>query len=384
MRKRRIAIVTGTRAEYGLLYWTMKELRSRGADLHIIVTGAHLSPRHGMTVKQIEEDGWDIAAKVDIGLADDTPIALTQYMAHALSGIATAFTDIRPDITVVLGDRYEILAAACASAMLHIPIAHIHGGEETEGALDNSWRHAITKMATWHFPPYELAKRRILQMGEAPERVFLSGAPGIDNIALLDLLSQESLAQDLKINLISPVILCTYHPEELSLLAPHKQINAVIAALEQFPDSTLLITGANADSGGQEINTLLQDFAKQRPGTVFRLSFGSRLYLSAMKHCDVVVGNSSSALLEAPVLGKATVNIGTRQAGRLRTPSVIDCSCETSSIVSAIRTALSAEFQHTLAPSTVFGVPGTVHKLIGKVLMEEPLPVSLQKRFQLY
>ena len=383
MKPRRIAIITGTRAEYGLLLWTMKSLAAQGADLHLVVTGSHLSAQHGMTVQQIEKDGWHIAARVDLGLTTDTPLALAQCMGRAVSGIAEALADIRPDLVVLLGDRYEIVAAACASAMLHIPIAHIHGGEETEGAQDNSWRHAITKMAYWHFPPYELAKQRILQMGEQPAHVFVSGAPGIDNIALLNLLSRDALEALLGIALDKPVILFTYHPEELSARSVDDQIMTVLAALRRFPQATLLITGANADSGGNAINAALQAFAAERPNTLFRLSFGSLLYLSAMKHCDVVAGNSSSALLEAPALGKASVNIGDRQAGRLRTAGIIDCVCEEAAIVSALEKALSPAFQAGLAPSTVFGVPGKVHEIIARTVMTQPLPATVQKPFQL-
>lgn len=383
MPPRRIAVITGTRAEYGLLFWTMKSLAAQGADLHMVVTGSHLSAQHGMTVQQIEKDGWHIAARVDIGLTTDTPLALAQCMGRAVGGIAEALAAIKPDLVVLLGDRYEIVAAACASAMLHIPIAHIHGGEETEGAQDNSWRHAITKMAYWHFPPYALARQRIVQMGELPEHVFTSGAPGIDNIALLSLLSREALAEALGIALDRPVILFTYHPEELSTRSVQEQISTVIAALKRFPQATLLITGANADSGGNAINAALQAFAAGRPNTLFRLSFGSLLYLSAMTHCDVVAGNSSSALLEAPALGKASVNIGERQAGRLRTPGIIDCACEEAAIIAAMEKALSPAFQAGLSPSTVFGVPGTVHEIIAKTVMTQPLPATVQKPFQL-
>lgn len=384
MSKRRIAIITGTRAEYGLLFWTMKELQTLGADLQIIVTGAHLSRAHGMTVEQIEKDGWSIAAKVDMHLAGDTPLELASAMGRALSGIAEALATLKPDIVVILGDRYEMLAAAVAAAALHMPIAHIHGGEETQGAQDNSWRHAITKLSYWHFPPYALAAQRIRQMGENPDHIFTYGAPGIDNIVRLPLLSKPELETTLGILLNAPVVLFTYHPEELSNLSAFQQINIVLHALAQFPDVTLLITGANADTGGRIINDALQEFAHKHPRTVFRMSYGSQLYLSAMKHCDVVLGNSSSGMLEAPALGKATVNIGDRQRGRLRAPllpSIIDCSCDDQAIVRAMTQALSPAFQQSLTPYTIFGIPGNVGACIASTLMTQPIPATLRKPF---
>ena len=382
MSKRRIAIITGTRAEYGLLFWTMRALQERSAELQLIVTGAHLSPDHGMTVNQIEADGWRVDAKVDMQLTDDDSVSIIHSMGAALSGIGDALARLKPNIAVILGDRYEMLAAAAAAAALHIPIAHIHGGEETVGAQDNAWRHAITKLAYWHFPPYEKAKHRIIQMGEHPDHVFTAGAPGIDNIANLPLLSRAALEKELGVPLTPPVLLFTYHPEELSNVSIEHQINTVISALEAFPDVTLLITGANADTGGRAINTLLQAFAAKRgERTVFRLSFGSLLYLSAIKHCNVVVGNSSSAMLEAPTLGKATVNIGDRQKGRLRTPSIIDCACNKNAIVQAISLSLSPEFQKGVKPSSLFGVPGEVGKTIAHKLLTLPLPETPRKVF---
>jgi len=377
---RKIAIITGTRAEYGLLYWTMRELQERGAELQLIVTGAHLSPDHGMTVKQIEADGWIVAAKVDMKLSSDQPLQLARSMGTGLSGIAEALDRLKPDIAVILGDRYEMLAVASAAAILHIPIAHIHGGEETEGAQDNAWRHAITKLSYWHFPPYEKARQRIVQMGENPAHVFTVGAPGIDNIAKLPLLSKSDLEKEFGISLISPVLLLTYHPEELSGIPVEQQIHMVLAALEAFPDATLLITGANADTGGRVINTILQSFAAKRPRTFFRMSYGSLLYLSAIKHCDVVVGNSSSAMLEAPTLGKTTVNIGDRQKGRLRLPSIIDCACDKEAITQAIRLALSPEFQKNTKPSNPFGTPGEVAGNIAQKLLSLKTD-SLRKEF---
>ena len=379
--KRRIAFITGTRAEYGLLYWTMRELEERGADVQLIVTGAHLSADHGMTVKQIEADGWNIAARVDMQLTSDEPLAIARSMGRALSGIAEAVASIKPDMVVILGDRYEMAAAAEAVAVMQVPIAHIHGGEETEGALDNAWRHAITKLSYWHLPPYEKARQRIIQMGEVPQHVFNVGAPGIDNLVRLDLLNHAQLEDEFKITLSSPVILFTYHPEELSHISVEGQIATMMNALNAFPQATLLLTGANADKGGRIINDELQRFAKSRSQAVFRMSFGSRLYLSAMRIADVVVGNSSSAMIETASLGRATVNIGDRQAGRLKAPTVISCACDEKQIVASIRQALSPEFQRTLAPSTLYGTPGEVAEKIAQTLLSVSIPQTLRKPF---
>lgn len=378
---RKIVVLTGTRAEYGLLYWTMRELQKADVDLSLIVTGAHLSADHGMTVKQIEADGFPITARVDMKLASDMPLDIAKSMGVAVSGIAQALSEIKPDIAVILGDRYEMLAAASAASMLKIPIAHIQGGEVTEGAMDESIRHAITKLSYWHFATTEPYRQRIVQLGEDPARVFMVGAPGVDNIALLPLLSKEALTKELGIPLASPVILFTYHPETLSVVPAEKQIDTVIAALGEMNDCTIIITGANADSGGRTINQKLQAFAVSRTGVVFRMSFGSLLYLSAMKACDVVVGNSSSGVIEAPVMGKAVVNIGNRQAGRIRTPSVIDVGCASGTIVAGIKKALSREFQAGLKPSGTFGKPGEVGRQIAKKLVELKVPASLGKSF---
>lgn len=381
MFKRKIAVITGTRAEYGLLYWTLRELKERGVELQLIVTGAHLAPGYDMTVKHIEADGWSIAARIDMQLASDAPVDLARSMGLGLSGIAEALDRLKPDIVVILGDRYEMLAAASGAVMLDIPVAHIHGGEVTEGAMDELIRHAITKLSYWHFAPYAQAEKRILQLGEDPSRVFMVGAPGIDNIARLELLSREALEKELGISLAPPLILFTYHPETLSTMPVAAQIAEVTAALAAFPDATIIITGAGADSGGRAVNAALEQFAASHPRVLFRMSLGSRVYLSAMKQAQVVAGNSSSALIEAPALGRATVNIGDRQTGRLRSPGVIDCRCNAADITQGLRRALSPEFQQSLIPSTLFGTPGEVGRKIAHLLCTLDLPASLRKPF---
>ena len=378
---RKIAVITGTRAEYGLLYGVMRELQFRGADVQLVVTGAHLSADHGMTVKQIESDGWNIAAKVDMQLTSDEPVALAKSMGLATGGIAEALHALEPEIVVILGDRYEMLAAASAALLLHIPIAHINGGEVTEGAIDESIRHALSKLSYWHFPSTQAYANRILQLGEDPSRVFTVGSSGIDNFARLPLLSREALSKELGVVLDAPVLLCTYHPQTLSKISVDQQVAQVIAALEQFPHATLLLTGANADAGGRAINEAMQALATKRKNALFRMSFGSLNYLSAMKIADVVVGNSSSGMIEAPATGVPTVNIGERQEGRLQATSVISCRCEEADIVRSIQRALSPEFRNNLKPSTLFGTPGQVAPAIADTLMALPIPTLLHKHF---
>jgi UDP-hydrolysing UDP-N-acetyl-D-glucosamine 2-epimerase len=312
---------------------------------------------------------------------DDHPAELTRAMGRCMIGMADALEKIKPEVAVILGDRYEMLAAASACAMLKIPIAHIHGGEVTEGALDESIRHAITKLSYWHFATAQPYADRIVQMGENPAHVFSVGAPGIDNIVKLPLLSRDALEKELGITLTPPMLLFTYHPETLSSIAPETQLASVLKALEAFSDATLVITGANADSGGQVINHILQDFAAKRPHTVFRASFGSLLYLSAMKACDVVVGNSSSGMIETPTMGRATVNIGERQKGRLRAPTVIDCICEPDAIIAALEKSLSPAFSASLKPSPLFGNPGSVGHAIAEKCCTLAIPPSPSKSF---
>jgi UDP-hydrolysing UDP-N-acetyl-D-glucosamine 2-epimerase len=382
MSKRRIAVITGTRAEYGLLYWTMRELQQRDVELQLVVTGAHLSPEHGLTVRQIEADGFPIATRVDMHLGSDRPIDIVHAMGRCISGIGDALTRLQPHMVVILGDRYEMLAAASAAAMLQIPIAHIHGGEVTEGALDESIRHAITKLSYWHFATTKAYARRIVQLGEQKSRVFAVGAPGVDNIVRLNLLSRSELEKELGIALKPPVILFTYHPETLSAISLDKQVNTVVSALRQITDATLIITGANADTGGRVINQALQSFARGRGHTLFHTSFGSKLYLSVMREAAVVAGNSSSGLIEAPAMGRATVNVGDRQKGRLRTAGVIDCRCDTNAIARSLRRALSPAFQKKAKPSQLFGTPGKVGIAIADKLTKVKIPATPRKAFQ--
>ena len=362
---RNIAVVTGTRAEYGLLYWLAKTLDGApDVDLQLIVTGAHLCDRFGATWRQIAEDGFEIAAKVEMVDGDDTPAAKARSLGLGVIGLSEALERLEPDIVVLLGDRYEIFAAAAGAMMQRIPIAHIHGGETTRGTIDDAIRHAVSKMAHLHFVATPEFRQKLLDMGEADDRIHVVGALGLDSIAQLDLLGQEALEKDLGLELQAPLFLVTYHPETLSE-DPISGVDGVLDALAQFRDATILITGTNADAFGSRIADRIERFASARPKRVHHFdSLGQRRYLSALKLADACIGNSSSGLLEAPALGTATVNIGMRQAGRLLAPSVIDCEDDAASIEAAIARALGDEFQIVAARrQTPYGKPGASDRI---------------------
>ena len=362
---RKIAVVTGTRAEYGLLHWLAKALdEAADVDLQLIVTGAHLSDDFGATWQQIADDGFEIAAKVEMVEADDSPAATGRALGRGVIGLSDAFERLAPDIVVLLGDRYEIYAAAAAAMMQRIPIAHIHGGETTLGAIDDAIRHAVSKMSHVHFVAAPAFQQKLLHMGEAAERIHLVGAPGLDSIAQLDLLERSALEEDLGLTLEAPLFLVTYHPATLSA-DPVASVDGLLEALGKFEDATILITGTNADAFGRRIAERIERFAADNPNRVRHyVSLGQQRYLSALALADVCIGNSSSGLLEAAALGTATVNVGMRQAGRLRAPSVIDCDEDAASIQAAIKRALSPEIQ-ALAEQreTPYGAPGASQRI---------------------
>ena len=384
MKKRKICVVTGTRAEYGLLYWLMKEIQADDAlELQIIATGAHLSPEFGLTYRTMENDEFHIDEKVEMLLSSDTPVGVTKSMGLALIGFADAFAGLSPDIVVVLGDRYEILAAAEAALVANIPIAHIHGGEMTEGAIDDSIRHAITKMSHLHFVAAPEYRKRVIQMGENPEHVYEVGAVGIDNIVKTPLMSLDELEQSLQFSLGEKYFLVTYHPVTVTTARKEDALQNLFDALDAFPDYHILITKSNSDAGGREINRRLDAYVAARKGRVScYASLGQLRYLSAMRHAAAVVGNSSSGLLEAPVLKTPTVNIGARQKGRLRYPSVIDCSEETETIADALKKAVSEEFRREWADMEIPHADGKISSRIKTFLRDIPLDGLFQKKFQ--
>jgi UDP-N-acetylglucosamine 2-epimerase (non-hydrolysing)/GDP/UDP-N,N'-diacetylbacillosamine 2-epimerase (hydrolysing) len=351
MPKRKICVVTGGRAEYDLLRSLMREIRDDGAlELQLIATGMHLAKEFGLTYKTIEADGFRINEKVEMPLSGDTALEVTKATGHAVIGFADAFARLKPDLAVVLGDRYEILAAAQAALLARIPIAHLHGGELTEGALDDSIRHAITKMSALHFTAAEPYRKRVIQMGESPSRVFNFGAPGLDSAARAPTLSREEFEEKLGFKLGRQSFLVTYHPETLGDKAPEDIAHELLAALDEFPDARVILTKANADAGGRAINAVIEKYQRANGDRVYlTAALGYPLYFNAIRHVDAVVGNSSSGVIEAPFFKKPTVNIGNRQKGRLRAASVIDCGESKTEIIAAVRRALSPAFQSTLS-----------------------------------
>lgn len=379
--RRKICIVTGTRAEYGLLYWLMKEIATDAElQLQIIATGMHLSPEFGLTVQHIETDGFVIAAKVEMLLSSDTPIGITKSIGLGVIGFADALDRLQPDILVLLGDRFEILAAAQAALVARIPIAHIHGGETTECAFDEGIRHAITKMAQWHFVAAEPYGKRVIQMGEAPERVFNVGAPGLDHLANLRWLDRLELEAALGIPLRKPLFLVTYHPVTLKNESPLVAMEQLLAALEQFSEATVIFTHPNADTGGRALIHRIEAWVGEHPDHAKAfVSLGQQRYLSLMREADVVIGNSSSGLIEAPALRKATVNLGDRQKGRLKATSVIDAPEQQADILAAIRKALSEPFRGSLAGAVSLYGRGNVGRRIKEILKSAQL--SIHKSF---
>ncbi len=348
--KRKICVVTGTRAEYGLLYRLIQEIKDDpDLELQLVATGMHLSPEFGLTYRTIEADGFTIDAKVETLLSSDTPVGMAKSIGLGVIGFADAFARLQPDILVVLGDRYEIFAAAQAAMTARIFIAHIHGGETTAGAMDEAMRHAITKMSHFHFTAAAAYRQRVIQLGELPERVLNYGAPGLDNLTKIHLLDRDELEKAIDFQLGALSFLVTYHPVTLSAAGPETPFRALVAALDHFPEAKIIFTKANADACGRIINQGIEAYAARNPARVkVFASMGQLLYLSAMRHVDAVVGNSSSGLIEAPVLKKTAVNLGERQRGRLRADSVIDCEENEQAIVAALEKGLSPEFKSRL------------------------------------
>jgi UDP-N-acetylglucosamine 2-epimerase (non-hydrolysing)/GDP/UDP-N,N'-diacetylbacillosamine 2-epimerase (hydrolysing) len=381
--ERRICVVTGSRAEYGLLYWLLREIQDDPAlDLQLAVTGTHLSPEFGLTYRLIEEDGFVIDAKVDMLLAGDSPAAIAKSMGLAIIGFADAFERLRPDVVVVLGDRYEIMAAAEAAMVARIPIAHISGGEITEGAIDDSIRHCLTKMAAVHFVSAEPYRQRVIQLGEDPERVINCGDPGVERVMRTKTLERAALASAIGFDVTGPFFLVTYHPETVEAAESSADVvRNLFQALDQFPDHRVVVTKANADEGGRLINALIDAYAAANPERVHAsASLGQLNYTSAMRHCEAVVGNSSSGIVEAPAMGKPTVNIGTRQQGRLMAASVISTGHDVAEILAALRHATSAVFRASLDHNKPLYGSGNTAQIMKDTLKTIPLGTAM-KRF---
>jgi GDP/UDP-N,N'-diacetylbacillosamine 2-epimerase (hydrolysing) len=351
-------------------------------ELQIAATGMHLSPEFGLTYRVIEQDGFHIDARVEMLLSSDTAVGTAKSLGLGVIGFADAWAQLRPDLIVLLGDRYEMLAAAAAAMVARIPMAHIHGGESTEGAIDESVRHALTKMAQLHFVATEPYRRRVIQLGEQPERVFLVGGLGIDTLQRLTLLSREQLERSLDFALGKRNLLITFHPATLEEQAAQLQFGELLAALVALPDTHFIFTLPNADTESRTVTRMIEEFVAVHPGVAQAFtSLGQLRYLSCMKYCDAVVGNSSSGLTEAPSLKKGTINIGDRQRGRLRAASVIDCEPRAEAIGAALRRLYSAPFQAELARTVnPYGEGGASDKIVA-TLRTVSLGGILKKRF---
>lgn len=379
--KKKVCVVTGTRADYGLFYPLLKRIKRDDLfDLQIIAAGMHLSPEFGYTYKEIEADGFRIDEKVDMDLSSDTEAGISRSIGTGIAGFADVFSRSKPDILLLLGDRFETFAAAISAFIAKIPIAHLHGGELTEGAIDDSFRHAITKMSLLHFTSTDKYRNRVIQLGEAPDRVFNVGALGIDNIKETKLLSKDELENDLGCEFGKRTAMVTYHPVTLENNTSKEQFSELLGALNKITDLNIIFTKPNADTDGRVIIDLIDDHVSRNPErTASFTSLGRLRYLSALNCADLVIGNSSSGIIEAPSLGMPTVNIGDRQRGRIRAESVIDCSPEKESIGAAIEKALSDEFRTLCAVvKNPYGDGIASEKILGilKIKLQEPIMIK--------
>ena len=381
---RKVCVVTGTRAEYGIMQNLIKLLHEDPElELQLLVTGMHLSPEFGNTIETIIADGFPISKKVEVLLSSDTPIGISKTMGLGMISFAEALNELAPDIMVVLGDRFEIFSAVAAAMIARIPVGHIHGGEATEGLIDEPIRHSITKMSHVHFPATEEYRNRIIQLGEQPERVFCTGTPGLDNIMSLDLLSKEEFEKSIEFALEdSPTALLTFHPVTLDFSSAEEQFGEVLAALSARPEMKVIFTMPNSDTDGRVIIKMINHFVANNPKRYKAfVSLGQLRYLSALKHVDLVIGNSSSGLIEAPSFKIPTINIGDRQKGRIKASSVINCEPTESSIIQALNKAFDNDFRASLrALNNPYGEAGASEK-IKDILRDFDLENIIKKKF---
>ncbi len=363
---RKICVITGTRAEYGLLRWVMQDIKDDPElKLQIIATGMHLSPEFGLTYQAIEQDGFQIDRKVEMLTSSDTAIGIAKSMGLGMIGFADALHVLEPDLIVVLGDRFEIFAAVSAALVARIPVAHCHGGETTEGAFDEALRHSITKMSHLHFVAAEPYRQRVIQLGEQPDRVFLVGGLGIDNIKRLQLLCRAALEASLDFKLGRKSLLITFHPVTLETATAADQMTELLATLAELKDTQLIFTLPNADTNGRALIKMVEQFVAQHPNASAYSSLGQLRYLSCIAQVDGVVGNSSSGLSEVPSFKKGTINIGDRQRGRLQAQSIINCEPNRESVTAALEQLYSKDFQAGLSQvSNPYGQGGATEKVV--------------------
>ncbi|WP_296312519.1 UDP-N-acetylglucosamine 2-epimerase [Winogradskyella sp. UBA3174] len=377
-----IAIITGTRAEYGLLKPLISALnKETNVNLQLLVTGMHLSELHGNTIEEIETDGFHITAKVNSHINNDSAIGISTSIAHTIKGFSEIFKTLNTDLIMVLGDRSEIFAVATAATVKGIPIAHIHGGETTEGAYDEAFRHAITKMSHWHLTSTEVYRKRVIQLGEQPNSVFNVGAIGIDSIINLDLMSMSEFENSIDFKLNKKNILITFHPVTLEKNTSEVQFKDLLSALDDLEDATLIFTKPNSDKDGNIIIKLIDDYvSKHKYKSVAFTSLGQLRYLSALQYMDVVVGNSSSGIVEVPLFKKPTINIGDRQKGRLMPASVINCEPNKTAIKEALEKSFSAAFLNSIKNLPNAYGNGTATQQILDIILNQPIP-SIKKSF---
>ena len=379
---RKICVVTGSRADYGLLRWVMEGIHnSSKLELQIIATGMHLSPEFGLTYREIEKDGFCINGKVEMLLSADTPSSICRSMGLALISFPDVLRELKPDMLLVLGDRYEIFSAATAAMVSCIPIVHLHGGEVTEGVIDESIRHSITKMAQLHFVATDEYKKRVIQLGEQPNLVFQVGGLGIDNIVKLDLLGREELEKELNFQLGKKNLLITFHPVTLEEKTSKKQMSELLLALDKLKETHLLFTMPNADTDSRILFRMIEDFVEKRKHAKAFISLGYLHYLSCIKHSDGVVGNSSSGLIEVPTFKKGTINIGDRQKGRIKAESVIDCEPKHEDISKSIEELFSQSFRKNLEKVVNPYGKGGASMMIVKILEETEMCNLIKKKF---
>lgn len=379
---RTICVITGSRAEYGLLRWIMQGIKDApNLTLQVVVTGMHLSPEFGLTYREIEKDGFHIDRKVEMLTSSDTAVGVAKSMGLGLIGFADVLHELKPDLIMLLGDRFDVYTAAVAALIARIPIAHLHGGEATEGAFDEAIRHSITKMSHLHFVAAEDYRRRVIQMGEKPDNVFLVGGLGIDNVLRLPLMDRESLEGSLNFKLRQKNLLVTFHPATLDSASAEAQMDELLAALDGLADTGLIFTLPNADTDGRALTRMVREFADRHENARVFTSLGQLRYLSCVAHVDGVVGNSSSGLLEAPSFKKGTINIGDRQRGRRQAASVINCEPNRLAIADALKRLYSAKFQLDLQDVVnPYGNGGASEKVLD-IIQRIPLAGLIKKSF---
>tara|TARA_Y100000741_G_scaffold360626_1_gene343166 strand:- start:106 stop:1260 length:1155 start_codon:yes stop_codon:yes gene_type:complete len=380
--KRKICIVTGTRAEYGLLKWLMMQIKDdKDLVLQIIATGMHCSPEFGLTYKDIENDGFNVNQKIDMLLSSDEPKSISKSTGLGLISFSQSFNDLDPDIVIVLGDRFELLAASTAALFARIPIAHIHGGETTEGAFDEAIRHSITKMSWWHFVATDVYRKRVIQLGENPERVHLVGGLGVDGIKKTKLLSKDKLEKRLNFKFTEKVFLITFHPVTLENKTSEDQFLTLLQVFDSMNDIKLIFTKSNSDTHGRIINEMIDNYVSQNRNAISFKSMGQLNYLSSLQFVDAVVGNSSSGLLEAPSFKIGTINIGDRQKGRMSSESVINCDPNKNSLKKAFKLLDSSEFKKKLEKSHNPYDHGNSSDKIISILKKSSMPKEIKKSF---